>query len=88
MVRNNDEKENIKDVIFITAHKSKGLEFDIVIIPDIHNFDYWKKKASSSTINQNDYYVGMTRAREELILLSNKRDLFNIDSSLYEIENI
>jgi len=80
--------KEIKNIHLTIFKSSKGLEFDIVIIPNIEDIAYWRNKPESSTININDYYVGMTRAREQLILLSNKRDLFDIDSSLYEIENI
>lgn len=80
--------KEIKNIHLTIFKSSKGLEFDIVIIPNIQDIDYWKNKPKSSTININDYYVGMTRAREQLILLSKKRDLFDIDSSLYEIETI
>jgi len=80
--------EEIKNIHLTIFKSSKGLEFDIVIIPEVDNFNYWKNKDSNSTINKNDYYVGMTRAREKLILLSNQKDLFDINSNLYEIENI
>jgi superfamily I DNA/RNA helicase len=80
--------KEIKNIHLTIFKSSKGLEFDIVIIPNIEDINYWRNKPKNSTININDYYVGMTRAREELILLSTKRDLFDIDSSLYEIEDI
>jgi len=86
--KGNIRHKEIKNIHLTIFKSSKGLEFDIVIIPNIEDINYWRNKPKNSTININDYYVGMTRAREELILLSKKRDLFDIDSSLYEIEDI
>ncbi len=80
--------KEIHDIYLTTFKSSKGLEFDTVIIPDVHNFQYWSQKDSSSIINSNDYYVGMTRAKEKLIMLSEKKDIFNIDSQFYETEEI
>lgn len=70
--------------IHISTFKSaKGLEFDTVIIPQIELID------DAFTKQLNEYYVALTRAKTNLILLSNKRveniSKFNkIDSSLYD----
>ena len=70
--------------IHISTFKSaKGLEFDSVIIPQIELVD------DAFTKQLNEYYVALTRAKTNLILLSNKRveniSKFNkIDSSLYD----
>jgi len=52
--------------IHITPFKSaKGLEFDVVIIPNFHLvFNKFK------VVNWHDFYVGVTRAKSQLILFS------------------
>jgi superfamily I DNA/RNA helicase len=89
LVRTNKEKGNIsryfkqfgkkpKNIKVLTIHKSKGLEFDIVIVPDAINFkneieyslhiDY---SSSKHTQLINMYYVAITRAKHKLILEDN-----------------
>lgn len=52
--------------IHITTFKSaKGLEFDVVIVPDFHLFN-----TQFRVINWNDYYVGITRTKSNLFLIS------------------
>lgn len=56
------------DHIHVTTFKSaKGLEFDTVIIP---NFDAVKQDLSSFNTSWKDFYVGVTRSRTNLHLLS------------------
>lgn len=52
--------------IHITPFKSaKGLEFDVVIIPNFHLvFNQFR------VVNWHDFYVGVTRAKSQLILFS------------------
>ena len=95
---NNEQKgdiryKGIENIHLTTFKSSKGLEFDSIIIPESHNLNYWAKKDDKSIINANDYYVGMSRAKEQLYLISDNKEIFDInqlkiDSSLYEIENI
>ena len=55
--------------IHITTFKSaKGLEFDTVIIP---NFELYNKITGKFNIEWKDYYVGCTRAKSNLFLISN-----------------
>ncbi|WP_086236048.1 DNA/RNA helicase domain-containing protein [Campylobacter devanensis] len=78
------DKQSVLGKIHISTFKSaKGLEFDTVIIPQIELID------DAFTNQLNEYYVALTRAKTNLILLSNKRVeniyKFNkIDSSLYD----
>lgn len=46
-----------------TLNSAKGLEFDIVIMPQMDKESYWVKP-----INLKRIYVGMTRAKSELIM--------------------
>ena len=81
LVRMKDEKENIKGVIFETAHKSKGLQYDIVIIKDASKFEYLhpdnklleifdKKEEDFIEENKRLFYVALTRAKETLYICS------------------
>jgi superfamily I DNA/RNA helicase len=55
----------IKNIHITPFKSSKGLEFDIVIIPNIHLVN---KKFD--VVNWRDFYVGVTRAKSRLILIS------------------
>ncbi|WP_242923126.1 3'-5' exonuclease [Pontibacter liquoris] len=55
--------ENIKNVVVTTFKSSKGLEFQLVIMPFVENY-----KGDAET--RREYYVGCTRAEERLILLA------------------
>lgn len=69
----------------MTAHKSKGLEFDVVFIPHLDN-KHWGEKRNRAMFNlpvesfangsladeRRLFYVAMTRARKELILSNAK----------------
>ena len=68
-----------------TYKSSKGLEWDVVILPYFGGRDYW---IENTQIQVNDHYVAMTRARNSLILISDNerdnktlQDAYNTDSS-------
>jgi DNA helicase-2/ATP-dependent DNA helicase PcrA len=67
--------QNSAGVHLISAHKSKGLEWPVVIIPGLnhHYFPYQSEGEFSRPANEESerrlLYVAMTRAREELHLL-------------------
>ena len=90
---NNKAKTKIRNNgvarIHLTPFKSsKGLEFDNVIIPDFQDFAFWKTEHKYA-VKENDYYVGMTRAKDNLFLLTNNLSIINyVDSSTYIMENI
>lgn len=57
-------------VSILTAHASKGLEFDAVILPNVNEGNY-PKKSRSMTIMEEErrlFYVALTRARHNLFL--------------------
>lgn len=69
----NENEVKIGRVHICTFKSAKGLEFDTVIIPKLHLI---RLITENKTINQNiitkkDYYVGLTRAKTNLILLNN-----------------
>lgn len=74
----NSDSENIKGedvsnkILITTIHQSKGLERKVVIV---YNFDesyfHFYNKNGNNNVCPNTYYVAVTRASEELILLVN-----------------
>lgn len=58
------DSEEIKEIIVTTYHSCKGLEFDLVIMPYVETF----QTETEAQIKQ--LYVGMTRAKEKLFLLT------------------
>ena len=65
-----DEEVKIENIHLTTFKSAKGLEFDTVIIPKFHNFKFLIDKAH--VVELNDFYVALTRARNNLFLLSEK----------------
>lgn len=58
----------INNVHITTFKSSKGTEFDTVIIPDFQNMV--NNIANLRVIDENDYYVAITRAKRNLYLVS------------------
>ena len=55
----------------MTLHGAKGLEYDVVYIPDINDGNIpWREAREEAQIEEERrlLYVGMTRAREKLVL--------------------
>jgi superfamily I DNA/RNA helicase len=75
--------------IHLTPFKSsKGLEFDVVIMPNFQEFLFWRTE-HKYPVKKNDYYVGMTRAKENLFLLTEDISMLqNVNSETYILENI
>lgn len=59
-------KLQINNIHITTFKSAKGLEFDVVIIPDFHLYN-----RTFDVVNWRDYYVGVTRTRSNLYLISN-----------------
>lgn len=55
-------------VRILTIHKSKGLEFDSVIIAAIENETFFFKNAAEKAENLCAYFVGISRAKSRLVL--------------------
>jgi superfamily I DNA/RNA helicase len=77
----NEGCKQINNIHITTFKSAKGLEFDTVIIPNFEIFNYKKL----DYIDWRDFYVGVTRAKTNLYLISNKKisELSNV-----VIENI
>ncbi len=72
------EFSNIENIHVTTFKSSKGLEFDVVIIPE---FDGYKRLINNPNYNVNaeDYYVAFTRARRNLFLIANNDVSISMD---------
>ena len=67
------EKRNIDGVMLATMHSSKGLEYEVVILPDVNEgITPYKKAVSAEELEEERrmYYVAMTRARQYLHVCS------------------
>jgi len=74
--------------IHVTTYKSaKGLEFDTVIIPFINKFKDFISRSSKTRVNEEDYYVALTRTKRNLYLFSNK-ELDFISNNLCDINKL
>lgn len=66
------------NLILQTIHRSKGLEYDKVFVIDMNKnefpiIDYEKDSKASLEEERRVFYVAMTRARENLFILSTKK---------------
>jgi len=76
-----DVPNGLKDILVTTFKSSKGMEFDIVIMPQ---FQFLKEE------ELNQYYIGATRAKTELYFLAiGKLPLIfgNMDTSTYTLKS-
>ncbi|HFL3266505.1 TPA: ATP-dependent helicase [Clostridioides difficile] len=67
-----EEQEYLKEnsnnnVNLLTIHSSKGLEFDVVIIPNLYEENFPRKNESLESARRL-FYVALTRAKEKVIL--------------------
>lgn len=83
----NDNGELLKiENIHITTFKSaKGFEFDTVIIPDFQHFNEDIERLN--VVNKSDYYVTLTRAKRNLILIDNSKTNMNNRCSLLFLQS-
>jgi len=71
---------NENDVNIMTLHKSKGLEFDVVLHLDLHEWVFPSKYPDNGEVRFHDYfqdlnlhYVGITRARKGCLLVTSTK---------------
>lgn len=83
LLERNKEKENTtkKAITIITMHKSKGLEWDYVYIPNLN--ETWFPRSKNKDVDSNTkqvqnerklFYVAITRARKRLYLSYSEED--------------
>ncbi len=75
-----DETEEVPNAVtLMTMHNAKGLEFDVVFMPGLEEglLPHYKSTLDPKGLEEERRlcYVGMTRAKKKLILLSAKRRL-------------
>lgn len=61
-------ERNLKSILVTTYNSAKGMEFDLVIMPDFEN-------AYNNESSRKKYYVGCTRAKNRLVLMYVSFDL-------------
>lgn len=64
----------LKNIHITTFKSSKGMEFDVVIIPDFHLYNHL-----FNVVSWHDYYVGLTRTKSNLFLLS-RNDIQHLEA--------
>ena len=67
------EKRNIPGVMLATMHSSKGLEYEVVILPDVNEgITPYKKAVSAEELEEERrmFYVAVTRAKQYLHIFS------------------
>ncbi|MEA2017159.1 MAG: 3'-5' exonuclease [Campylobacterota bacterium] len=78
---------SIENVHVTTFKSAKGLEFDTVIIPFFHKCKDFITRSNSTRVNEEDYYVAITRTKFNLYLLSDKKLDF-VNSNICNIEDM
>lgn len=78
-------KPDVYDVLFITAHKSKGLEWDNVVIADDYPSVFYDGEYDLEDQERNLQYVANTRARKHLCFGSSVGDIYLHKISKWEI---
>jgi superfamily I DNA/RNA helicase len=61
------------ELSILNIHKSKGLEFDVVIHLDLHNWILPNKKPEDWTQDLNLHYVALTRAKKGCVLVKSSQ---------------
>ncbi|HBX51477.1 MAG: hypothetical protein A2W98_09470 [Bacteroidetes bacterium GWF2_33_38] len=74
--------DDIQNIHITTLKSAKGLEFDTVIIP---NFQKIKENLTRFNIEENDYYVAVTRAKRNLYLIASST-ISHLDSNTFTKE--
>ena len=77
------EQRNIDGVMLATMHSSKGLEYEVVMLPDVNEgITPYKKAVSEEELEEERrmYYVAMTRAKQHLHIFS----IFRLHGKLIE----
>ena len=74
--REQREKRNVNGVMLATMHSAKGLEYEVVILPDVNEgITPYKRAVSAEELEEERrmFYVAVTRAKQYLHVFSVKR---------------
>ena len=77
--------EKIENVHVTTFKSCKGTEFDTVIIPNFEKMKYYIN--NMDVVEENDYYVAITRAKRNLLLIAATEPSFLVQGT-YQKENL
>lgn len=72
----------IKNIHLTTFKSSKGLEFDVVILPEFNSYN--RIISGPYKVTSKDYYVALTRAKRNLFLISDTE--MNFNNSIVKVE--
>lgn len=75
-------QDNTSNVILTTFAASKGLEFNLVVIPYANGLNVNRTDRKRNEVTRKLYYVAMTRASDSLILLTESPNLSNALATL------
>jgi superfamily I DNA/RNA helicase len=75
-------KDDTSNVILTTLAASKGLEFNLVVIPFSNGLNVNRVDRKRNEVARKLYYVAMTRASDNLILLTDSPNLSNALATL------
>ena len=78
-----DTFSTIENVHLTTFKSSKGLEFDVVIIPEFNSYIRLINNQKYN-VTSKDFYVALTRAKRNLFLISDND--MNFDNSVLKVE--
>ncbi len=85
-----DPIKEFKSPLIANYKSFKGLEFDIVILPDFHESNYRESLNDSGySFTNKDFYVACTRAKEKLFILAHEElpeIIKTIPKELYKIK--
>jgi ATP-dependent DNA helicase RecQ len=81
-----EENEKNHRIVITTTHKSKGREFDNVIVMEQENSTFQNKYFSDST--RRKYYVAITRAKKSLTIVSNVHNTLFLQGDFFEENEI
>lgn len=74
-VNEQDQLNSIERVHVTTFKSCKGLEFNTVIVPNMHSYNFWLNQ-HSDIVSEKDIYVVLTRSRNNVFLMNNSHPYY------------